>query len=221
MEPFYTFHLELKSLNKKLLSLSAQIEERVRKATNIVKNYDEDVAQSLILTDYEIDEQEVEIEEDCLKVLALHQPVASDLRFIITVIKVNNELERIGDYAVNIALRAQSINNSPNKGFLDDIDFTEMTENVTMMLKNSLDALINRDANLARQVFVMDEKVDHYRNYVYQVIRDLIREQPEHPDGLLDTYLLARHLERIGDRTTNIAEETIYLVEGVVTRSKD
>lgn len=221
MEPFYTFHLELKNLNKKLLSLCAQVEERVRRAASIIKEYDEEIARSLILTDYEIDEQEVEIEEDCLKILALHQPVASDLRFIITVIKVNNELERIGDYAVNIALRAQEINRSPSKELLGEIDFTDMTETVTKMLKDSLDALINRDASMARQVFVMDEKVDAYRDYVYRIIKDLLREEIEDPAGLLDTYLLARHLERVGDRTTNIAEETIYLVEGVVTRSKE
>jgi len=221
MEPFYTFHLELKSLNKKLLSLSAQIEERVRSATAIIKNYDEDAAQSLILSDYEIDEQEVEIEEDCLKILALHQPVASDLRFIIAVIKINNELERIGDYAVNIALRAQKINESASMDLLEEIDFTEMSETVVTMLKNSLDALINRDAGLARKVFLMDDTVDGYRNYVHQIVRDLIAEHPEHSEGLLNTYLLARHLERVGDRTTNIAEEVIYLVEGVVTRSKD
>lgn len=221
MEPFYTFHLELKNLNKKLLSLCAQVEERVRRAASIIKEYDEEIARSLILTDYEIDEQEVEIEEDCLKILALHQPVASDLRFIITVIKINNELERIGDYAVNIALRAQEINRSPSKQLLGEIDFTDMTETVTKMLKDSLDALINRDASMARQVFVMDEKVDAYRDYVYRIIKDLLREEIEDPAGLLDTYLLARHLERVGDRTTNIAEETIYLVEGVVTRSKE
>lgn len=221
MEPFYTFHIELKSLNKKLLNLSAQIEERVRRATTIIKNYDEEIARTLILTDYEIDEQEVEIEEDCLKILALHQPVASDLRFIIAVIKINNELERIGDYAVNIALRAQTINQSPSREFLDEIDFTEMSENVIKMLKNSLDALINRDAALARQVFLMDDQVDEYRNYVYRTAKSLIRKHPEHPGCFLNTYLLARHLERMGDRATNIAEEVIYLVEGVVTRSID
>jgi len=221
MEPFYTFHLELKSLNKKLLSLGAQIEERVRSAAAIIKNYDEADAQALILSDYEIDEQEVEIEEDCLKILALHQPVASDLRFIIAVIKINNELERIGDYAVNIALRARTINKASSTGLLEEIDFTEMSETVITMLKDSLDALINRDASLARKVFLMDDAVDKYRNYVHQIVRDLIAEHPEHAEGLLNTYLLARHLERVGDRTTNIAEEVIYLVEGVVTRSKD
>jgi len=193
----------------------------VRKATGLLNHYDEEAAQSLILTDYEIDEKEVEIEEDCLKILALHQPVASDLRFVITVIKVNNELERIGDYVVNIALRAQTINQLPNKGFLAEIDFNGMTETVIEMVKTSLDALVNRDVKLARRVFLMDDKVDNYRSFVYRVIKDLIREKPDYPDGLLETYLLARHLERIADRTTNIAEETIYLVEGVVTRSKD
>lgn len=219
MEPFYTFHIELKSLNRKLLHLSAQVEDRVRRAASIIRNYDEQAAKSLILTDYEIDELEVGIEEDCLKILALHQPVAGDLRFIITVIKVNNELERIADIAVNIALRAQTINNSRSKELVQDIDFSEMSETVVAMLKNSLDALINRDAALARQVFLMDDTVDTCRNHVYRTVKDIIKKHPEHPSGLLNTYLLARHLERIGDRTTNIAEEAIYLVEGVVTRA--
>ena len=219
MEPFYTFHIELKSLNKKLLHLSAQVEERFRQAVSLIGNYYEQTAQSLILSDYQIDEIEVEIEEDCLKILALHQPVASDLRFIITVIKVNNELERIADIAVNIALRAQAINNSPSKELVREIDFSAMSENVIEMLKNSLDSLINRDTSLARRVFLMDDLVDEQRNQIYHIIKDIIREHPQHPGGLINTYLLARHPERTGDRATNIAEEAIYLVEGVVTRS--
>jgi phosphate transport system protein len=219
MEPFYTFHIELNNLNKKLLNLSAQVEERFRRATSLIFQFDEQIANSLILSDYQIDEMEVEIEEDCLKVLALHQPVASDLRFIITVIKVNNELERIADMAVSIALRSRAISRSPSQELVKEIDFLEMSENVVKMLKNSLDALINRDPDLARQVFLMDDEVDAHRDYVYRAIKDLIRENPEHPGGLINTYLLARHLERTGDRATNIAEEAIYLVEGVVTRS--
>ena len=128
MEPFYTFHIELKKLNKKLLSLSTQVEERFRQATSLITNYDEQIAQSLILSDYQIDEQEVEIEEDCLKILALHQPVAGDLRFIITVIKVNNELERIADMGVNIAIGARAISKSPSRDLVKDIDFSEMSE---------------------------------------------------------------------------------------------
>lgn len=219
MEPFYTFHIELKKLNKKLLHMSAQVEDRVRRAASIIDSYDDETAQALILSDYQIDELEIGIEEDCLKILALHQPVAGDLRFIITVIKVNNELERIADYAVNIAQRAQAISNSPSKEYVADLDFSEMSEKVIKMLKFSLDALINRDTSLARKVFLMDDQVDHYRNYVYRTIKDIIRAHPEHPGGLINTYLLARHLERMADRATNIAEEAIYLVEGVVTRS--
>lgn len=219
MEPFYTFHIELKQLNKKLLHMSAQVEDRVRRATSIIHNYDEQTARSLVLSDYEIDELEVDIEEDCLKILALHQPVAGDLRFIVTVIKVNNELERIADFAVNIAQRAQAINNSSSKQYISGLDFSDMSEKVITMLKYSLDALINRDASLARKVFLMDDDVDDYRNHVYHAIKDIIREHPEHPGGLINTYLLARHLERMADRATNISEEAIYLIEGIVTRS--
>ena len=219
MEPFYTFHIELKKLNKKLLNLSTQVEERFRQATSLIANYDEQTAQSLILNDYQIDEQEVEIEEDCLKILALHQPVAGDLRFIITVIKVNNELERIADMGVNIAIGARAISKSKSRDLVKNIDFSEMSEKVLQMLKNSLDALIARDASLARKVFLMDDEVDAQHDYIFEAIKDIIKQHPEHPGGLLNTFLLDRNLERTGDRATNIAEEAIYLVEGVVTRS--
>lgn len=219
MEPFYTFHIELKKLNKKLLNLSTQVEERFRQATSLITNYDEQIAQSLILSDYQIDEQEVEIEEDCLKILALHQPVAGDLRFIITVIKVNNELERIADMGVNIAIGARAISKSPSRDLVKNIDFSEMSEKVLKMLKDSLDALISRDAALARKVFLMDDEVDAQHDKIFVAIKDIIKQHPEHPGGLLNTFLLARNLERTGDRATNIAEEAIYLVEGVVTRS--
>lgn len=219
MEPFYTFHIELKKLNKKLLFMSTQVEDRVRRATSIIHNFDDEAARMLILSDYEIDELEIGIEEDCLKILALHQPVAGDLRFIITVIKVNNELERIADYAYNVAERAQVISKSPSKQYISAIDFSQMSERVINMLKYSLDALINRDVTLARKVFLMDVEIDNQRGHIYETIKDIIKKHPEHPGGLLNTYLLARHLERMADRATNIAEEVIYLVEGVITRS--
>jgi len=219
MEPFYTFHIELQSLNKKLLTLTAMVEDRVRRVTAVIKSRDGEQLRSIILSDYEIDEMEIEIEEDCLKILALHQPVAGDLRFIITVIKVNNELERIADYAVNIAMRVEAIRKSESRHLTDTIDFSEMSDTVIKMLNMSLDALINRDADLARQVFLLDDSVDQNRNRVYHVIKNIIRNHPEHPGGLINTYLLARHLERIADRVTNISEEVIYLAEGVITRT--
>lgn len=217
MEPHYTFHHELVKLNKKILKLSAMVEDRVRRAAAVIQTRDNEVIQSLILSDYEVDEMEVEIEEDCLKILALHQPVASDLRFLIAVIKINSEIERIADIAVNIAMRVQAIANSKH-AVPTAIDFRPMSEKVIIMLKMSLDALVNRDAAIARRIFLIDDDVDAFRNTVYEKVKDLIRKYPEHPGSLINTYLLARHLERIGDRATNIAEEVIYLVEGSIVR---
>jgi phosphate transport system protein len=217
MQPYYTFHHELVKLNKKILKLSAMVEDRVHKAASVIESHDSELIQSLILSDYEVDEMEVEIEEECLKILALHQPVAGDLRFLITVIKINNEIERIADIAVSIALRVQAIANHKHV-IPTPIDFRPMSEKVITMLKMSLDALVNRDAATARGIFHLDDEVDAYRNGVYEKVKDLIRKYPEHPGLLINTYLLARHLERIADRATNIAEEVIYLVEGAIVR---
>ena len=216
MQPHYTFHLEMKKLNKKLLLLSSMVEDRVRRAIKVIENHDEEVIQSIIVSDYEIDEMEIEIEEDCLKILALHQPVASDLRFLIAVIKINNEIERIADTAVSIAIRVQTIGDSSI--IARCFDYSSMSEKVIRMLKMSLDALVNRDADLARQIFHIDDEVDMMRNQAYDAVKDMIRKDPEHPGRQINTYLLARHLERIADRATNIAEEVIYLVDGAIVR---
>lgn len=215
----FTFNMELEKLNKKVLRLSALVEDKVKTAASLINNPKEEELHALIVSDYQVDEMEVEIEEDCLKILALHQPVAKDLRFIITVIKINSEIERIGDIAVNIAMRVQTIcKHQGNCLSSVNFHFKEMSDTVIQMLRTSLDALVRRDAAMARQVFVMDDTVDQYRNNVYETIKMLVMKSPNHPDCLINTYLLARHLERIGDRATNIAEEVIYLVEGAIVR---
>ncbi len=217
MQPHYTFHHELEKLNKKILELSSKAEERVRRAAEVIITQDSSNIQSIILSDYEIDEMEVEIEEDCLKILALHQPVASDLRFIIAVIKINNEIERIADIAVNIAMRVETI--SKCKPLDIRFDFNAMSVKVIAMLRMSLDSLVHRDAETARQVFLIDDEVDALRNQVYKRVTALIPEHPDNAKCLINTYLLARHLERIADRATNIAEEVVYLVEGTIIRA--
>ncbi len=216
MPSYYTFHHELIKLNKKLLKLSTMVEDRVRKAAEVISTQDPVDIQSLIVSDYEVDEMEVEIEEDCLKILALHQPVASDLRFIIAVIKINNEIERIADTAVNIAIRVETISKCAPLEL--DFDFSIMTDKVIIMLKLSLDSLVNRDANIARKVFLIDDEVDALRNQAYKKITEMIPLHTGHAGCLINTYLLARHLERIADRATNIAEEVVYLVEGTIIR---
>jgi len=224
MEPYYTFHHELLSLKKKLMQVSTMVEERVRTAASCLVERNDEALRQLVLTDYEVDEMEVEIEEDCLKILALHQPVASDLRFIVAVIKINNEIERIADMAVSIALRIQSIykkcdenGKAPNYWFYD---YSEMSEKVIVMLKMSLDALVNRDSAMARQVFILDDDVDQMMKDAYDRVRDEIKRNPEQPGRLINMYLVARHLERIGDRATNISEEVVHLVEGTIVRSQ-
>lgn len=216
MQPYYTFHNELENLNKKLLHISSLTEERVRLAAEVITTQDSETIQSIILSDYEIDEMEIEIEEDCLKVLALHQPVAGDLRFIISVIKINNEIERIADTAVNIAMRVETISKCVPLSL--DFDFKAMSEKVIQMLRMSLDALVKRDADEARKVFLIDDEVDGLRNLAYKKITRLIPDHPQQSGCLINTYLLARHLERIADRATNIAEEVVYLVEGTIVR---
>jgi phosphate transport system protein len=217
MDHHYTFHHELTKLNKKLLKLSTMVEERVRTAAQVIESKDQAVIQSIIVSDYEVDDMEVDIEEDCLKILALHQPVASDLRFLVAVIKINNEMERIADIAVNIAKRVDNISKFNHPAAIS-YDFSKMSEKVVSMLKNSIDALINKDVKLARSIFHDDDVVDKCRNRCYVDIKERIKKDPEHPGYHINTYLLARHLERIADRAVNIAEEVIYFVEGTITR---
>jgi len=217
MEHHFTFPTELTKLNKKLLHMSTMVEEKMRTAAKLIEQFDSDEAHRIITCDYEVDELEVEIEEDCLKILALHQPVASDLRFIITVIKINNEMERIADMAVNIAMRVDNISKF-SKIAAPSYDFSKMSEKVISMLSKSIDALVNRDATLAKSVFLDDDYVDAFRNQCYEDVKLRIKEDPNHPGYHINTYLLARHLERIGDRAVNIAEEVVYLVEGTITR---
>jgi phosphate transport system protein len=166
--------------------------------------------------DAAVDQTEVDIEEDCLKLLALYQPVAKDLRFIITVLKVNNDLERIGDLAVNIAERALFLCSQPP--VQAPFDLAEMRTEALAMLKKSLDALMRQDVALARQVRTSDDKVDDINREIYSKISAAIRANPDHVERLLSHLSVSRHLERIADHATNIAEDVLYLVEGEIVR---
>jgi phosphate transport system protein len=210
------FRKELENIKKRILTLSSLVEEKVQLATRAVENIDAESAQRIIKTDYEVDEMEVEIEEECLKVLALHQPVAVDLRFIIAVIKINSELERIGDQAVNIAQRVEVIAKRPKTPFM--FDYSEMGQKAQRMLKMSLDALVNLDVDIAYKVITMDDEVDHIKNDAYDKIKQAIKELPERVGYYINLLLISRHLERLADHATNIAEEVIYLVEGEIYR---
>ena len=211
------FQRELSQLKKRILSLGAVVEERVRTAVKAMETRDSELAKRVIGTDYEIDEAEMEIEEECLKILALHQPVAVDLRFISAVIKINNDLERIGDEAVNIADRVLIISKRKKLDILH-FDFSAMAEKTEMMLKTSLDAVVNLDPDLAVKVIVSDDEVDALENEAYDVIKKAIEDHPDRVGYLINLLLISRHLERIADHAQNIAEEVIYMIEGEIVR---
>ena len=210
------FSRELENIKKLILSLGAIVEERVRMATNAIEDNDAKLAQRIIKSDYEIDEMEVDIEEECLKVLALHQPVAIDLRFIIAVIKINNELERIGDQAVNIAERVGVTAKSEQLEMF--FDYSAMGEKAQRMLKMSLDALVKMDYDEAFNVVMMDDEVDAIKEQAYDRVKRAMREHPDKIGYLINLFLISRHLERLADHTTNIAEEVVYLIEGEIVR---
>ncbi len=210
------FQRELDQLKKRILALGAMAEERVRMAVKAMENRDSELAERIITTDYEIDEAEMDIEEECLKILALHQPVAVDLRFLSAVIKINNDLERIGDEAVNIAERVQIIS---KREILDiPFDFSEMAEKTEEMLRTSLDAVVNLDLDLAVKVIVSDDEVDAFENEAYDVIKKTIEDYPDKVGYLINFLLISRHLERIADHAQNIAEEVVYMIEGEIVR---
>jgi len=209
---------EIENLKKKLLSLGASIETSVRDATLSIEKRDSKLAQKIIDDDINIDHTEVEIEEDCLKVLALHQPVAIDLRFIVAVLKINNDLERIGDLAVNVAERAVFLATQPKIDISSDL--LDMANNAQSMLKNSLDALIKHDAELAHKVCASDDIVDQMNRQMYLKVQEAIIKNPEQISSLIHLLSASRHLERIADHTTNIAEDVIYMVEGQIIRHK-
>ena len=207
---------ELEKVKKQTLSLGALVEERARMAVQAVDSRDAALAQKIIDADWEVDEMEVEIEEECLKILALYQPVAVDLRFLVATIKINNDLERIGDEAVNIAERLVVMAKRPPMTFV--FDYTPMAEKVQAMLKMSLDALVHLDVQLAFNVITMDDDVDAIQVQAYDRIKEAIKEYPDRVGYLINLLLVSRHLERLADHSTNIAEEVIYLIEGEIVR---
>jgi phosphate transport system protein len=210
------FRKELEKIKKQLLTLGSMVEELVQRSVNAIENRDAELAGQIIKQDLEIDEKEVELEEECLKVLALHQPVAIDLRFLVAVIKINNDLERIGDQAVNIAQRVKVIAKSEQTDFY--FDYSSMGDKAQTMLKMSLDALIHMDDDVAWKVLHLDDEVDQIQEEAYDRIKSAMGKYPKRLGYLINLLLISRHIERMADHATNIAEEVIYLIEGEIVR---
>jgi len=212
------FEKETARLKKKLLSVSALVEESIQRAVKAVIERNRDLALQVIENDAAIDDMEVDVEEDCLKVLALHQPVATDLRFIIACLKINNDLERIGDLAVNLAERGIKLAEHPP--ITMPFDLRRMQEVVRGMLRDALDALVNMDTGLAHGVILADDEVDAINRRAFREINRRIRENAAEIDTLIHYLGVSRHMERTADHATNIAEDVIYMIEGTIIRHR-
>jgi phosphate transport system protein len=209
---------EIENLKKKILDLGAKIEAVVHEAIRSIEERDAVLAQKIIDEDIEIDHTEVEVEEDCLKILALYQPVAIDLRFIVAILKINSDLERIGDLGVNIAERSVFLASVPQVNA--SLDFARMSKKAESMLNRCLDALVNMSSELANEVCADDDEVDAMNRQMYLKIQEAIQEYPDQVSSLIHLLSVSRHLERIADHATNIAEDVIYMIEGQIVRHK-
>lgn len=207
---------EIDRVKKSILALCAIVEDQVQASVRALLDRDADLARGVEQRDRDIDQREVEIEEECLKILALHQPVAIDLRFIVAAMKINNDLERIGDLAVNIARKAISFVEEPAIPIAFDIG--GMWEKTHAMLRDSIDALINMNAAMATDVCRRDDEVDQIKRDIRVGVEDQIRREPEKVRPLMRLLAVSRNLERIADCATNIAEDVIYMSEGRIIR---
>ena len=207
-----SFDQELSALKEKILLMGGKVEESIRLALKSIVNRDSDLAKKVIEFDRDINDLEIEVDEICHRLLALHQPMAGDMRFITSAMKINSDLERQADLAVNMAKRALTLNQEAQlKPFVD----IPRLANITLeMVKVSLDSLVNRDPQMARQVCLRDDEADDLND---QIIRDLINYMLEDQANIkraLDIIQVSRDLERIADHATNVAEVVIYMVEG-------
>ena len=209
---------EIDSLKKLILALSATVEDNVYKAVRSLTERDSALAEEIIRSDVSIDQTEVAIEEECLKVLALNQPVAGDLRFLVAILKINNDLERMGDLAVNIAERAMFLATREKPDV--PLNLPLMAEKTKAMMKKSLDSLMKQDTALAYEVLATDDEIDAMNREMYGQIQAAIRRKPEQLESFIHLLSCSRHLERIADHATNIAEDVIYMIDGVIVRHR-
>ncbi len=210
------FHEELETLKQTLLAMGGLVEDQIRRVLRALLGRDSDLAQVVIDRDREVNAYDVEVDEKCVELLALHQPAASDLRFITTAMKIVTDLERIGDQAVNIGQRVLELNREPQ--LKPYIDLPRMAERAQGMVKESLDAFVARDTELARKVCGEDDEVDAFREQIFRELLTFMMEDPKTIPRAIRLILISRFLERVADHATNIAEMVIFMVESKMVR---
>ena len=213
------FDRELEHLKARLLHMGAAVEDLIARSIQALMDRDANLAQESIRIEGEIDQQEIQIEEECLKLLALYQPVAGDLRFVTAVLKINNDLERMGDLGRHIAERALVL--SQHREVRLPVDLRNMAAAAQRMVRTALDALVNQDSEAAMRVIHADSEIDEYHQDMFPLIAAQMRTHPDTIEVLLHVLSASRHLERISDYATNIAEDVVYLVRGEIIRHRE
>ena len=217
-----SLHLQrdLEALKKEVLQLGNLVESAINAAILALNNRETELADRVMQYEKEINDKEVHIEEECLKILALHQPVAVDLRFIVVVLKVNNDLERMGDFAKNIAKRAIFLATQIPIPIFHEFA-VELPILVRTMVRKSLDALVSLDVDLARSVIKMDDQVDAINREMYAEVQRIIHQDVTKAEIAMNLLSTSRYMERIADLSTNIAEDVMFMVDGRVFRHVD
>jgi phosphate transport system protein len=212
------FEREVEAIQERLLNLFAVVERMIFDATAALCQRDYERIADIQQRDKEVNEQEVRIEEECLKILALHQPVATNLRMLTTILKINSDLERIADLACNVAERADGLRDFPFFPIPDQMP--ELASRSTGMVRKSLDAFVDLNLNLAKQVILEDRIVDQLNREVINEIKSLMARSGASVEPALHCFSASRHLERIADHAENISEDVIYLISGEIIRHK-
>ena len=210
------FHEELEALKQTLLAMGGLVEDQIRHVMQALVDRDDALASEVIERDRQVNAYDVEVDAQCVELLALHQPAAGDLRFITTAMKIVTDLERIGDQAVNIGQRVIELNREPQ--LKPYIDLPRMAERAQAMVKESLDAFVARDTELARRVRAEDDEVDALKEQIFRELLTFMMEDPRSIPRAIRLILISRCMERVADHATNIAEMVIYLVEGKMVR---
>jgi phosphate transport system protein len=212
------FDEELKTLKEKILRMGAMVEEQIANAIKALVERDSDLARRVIENDHRVNALDVEVDEDCLRLIALHQPMAGDLRFLTTAMKISTELERMSDLAENISERALELNEEPL--LKPYIDVPRMADHAQRMVKESLDAFVHRNSELARKVCRDDDFIDGLNHQIFRELLSFMIEQPQTTTRAIRISFISKNLERIADHATNIAEDVIYMVDGDIVRHR-
>ena len=213
------FDLELNALKAKILRMGALVEEQIASAVKALTERNSALAREVIANDHQVNALDVEIDEECLKLIALHQPMARDLRFITTAMKASTELERMSDLAENISERAIELIEEPElKSVKAYADIQQMARNTQRMVRESLDAFVNGNGDLARKVCREDDQVDRLNHQIFHELLALMLEEHHSITQAIRISFISKYMERIADHATNIAELVVYLIEGKIIR---